>query len=90
MTLPRFGGQTPEPPKPGGAEVEAGSVDAAPAVAHWQPALLDFIPAVQTSPYNLRRRPHTMLAAAWNEEITIDADPDFLVGTGGQLPAHQL
>jgi hypothetical protein len=54
----------------------------APEHQKWHTALLDFIPAVQTAPYDLRSRPHTMLAAAWNEEVTIDEDADSLLDKG--------
>eukprot|EP00951_Prasinocladus_malaysianus_P030164 scaffold282532_cov20-Prasinocladus_malaysianus.AAC.1 len=74
MTLPRFGGAAQGASPPGqqeGAEL-----------VRWGSAVMDFIPAVQTAPYNLRSRPHTMLAAAWNEEVTIDEDADALLDSG--------
>eukprot|EP00873_Tetraselmis_striata_P014783 jgi/Tetstr1/435047/TSEL_024017.t1 len=92
VTIPRFGGGGPAPPPPpplapGGdsAGVEAGSVESPAAHYKWHSALLDFIPAVQTAPYDLRSRPHTMLAAAWNEEVTIDEDADVLLDKGVML-----
>lgn len=94
VTIPRFGGGGPAPPPPpplapGGdsAGVEAGSVESPAAHHKWHSALLDFIPAVQTAPYDLRSRPHTMLAAAWNEEVTIDEDADVLLDKGKPIHA---
>ncbi len=93
MSLPRFGGGSqaaPATPSPGDETgVKAGSVDAAaapppPPLAEkvWEAALLDFITAFQTKPYNLRLRPHSDLAATWDESITVDEDPQLLQGSG--------
>eukprot|EP00191_Tetraselmis_sp_GSL018_P008681 CAMPEP_0177599952 /NCGR_PEP_ID=MMETSP0419_2-20121207/13317_1 /TAXON_ID=582737 /ORGANISM="Tetraselmis sp., Strain GSL018" /LENGTH=1591 /DNA_ID=CAMNT_0019092819 /DNA_START=347 /DNA_END=5122 /DNA_ORIENTATION=+ len=77
MTIPRFGGGTEDSSAAGGAPSDGS--------APWRAVTVDFIPAVQTNPYDLRMRPGVPLVAEWDEQVVIDSNVQELLKTEAML-----